>query len=65
MQTKALKVTQVRMVIKAIRAKKDLKETLHQKLHHLYLHLVIRRLSNLPREAPEGPEVLQAVQVDS
>ena len=67
MRTKALKVTQVRMVIqaiKAIKAKKDLKETLHQKHHHLYLHLVFHRPSNLLREVPEGPEVLQTVQVD-
>ena len=48
--------------IRAIRATRGLKVTLHLKLHHLYLHLVFRHLSNLHREVLGGPKVLQVVQ---
>ena len=63
--TKALRailVGMVRRVIRAIRATRGLKATLHLKLRRLYLHLVSRHLSNLHREVLEGPKVLQAVQ---
>ena len=61
-QTKAPRENQEMTAQKATRVIKAVRETLHPRLHRLYLHPVSHRRSNLLREALGGPEVLQAVQ---